>query len=368
MHAGMRTIRFTRRFDFLLLFAIALLVIIGVMMINSATQGMEDGADYVQRQIIYAGTGLVLLIGISLLDYRIFGLVSPIIYLFLLALLMGVTILGETRGGSQGWFNLGIILLQPVELTKILIIVIMARYLSHFQERLRKLRYILLAFLILAPPVALVYLQPDLGGAAVVAFIGLVLIWLAGLRWRYTAIFAILTGVAAPTVWSQLEGYMRDRILVLVGLKVDPGATFTVDQALISVGSGGFLGQGWGHGSQSQLHFLRVRHTDFIFSVIAEELGFVGSIFLLFLFLVVLIRLLWIADNARDEFGRLIACGIASIIFFQAVVSVGMNMAVVPVTGVTLPFISFGGSSLLTLLIGIGLAESVAVRRKRLEF
>ena len=172
----------------------------------------------------------------------------------------------------------------------------------------------------------------------------------------------------APFLWGTLQGYMLERIQVFLDPQGNADAAFNINQAMIAVGSGGWLGRGWRFGSQNQLHFLRVRHTDFIFSVIAEELGMVGSILILGLLFFIIWRLLRIADRAQDHFGRLIATGVAALIFFQVFVNVGMNLSLVPVTGLTLPFVSYGGSSLLSLMIAVGLAQSVAMRYREREY
>jgi rod shape determining protein RodA len=171
-----------------------------------------------------------------------------------------------------------------------------------------------------------------------------------------------------PLVWFSLEDYMRKRLLLFLNPAQDPAARYNIDQALISIGSGGWLGKGYASGSQSQLHFLRVRHTDFVFSVIGEEMGFVGALLLFTLIGIVLWRILRAASLARDSFGRLICCGVAALIFFQAVVNIGMNLGLLPVIGIPLPFISSGGSSLIALLLAEGLVQSVAMRYRKIEF
>jgi rod shape determining protein RodA len=194
------------------------------------------------------------------------------------------------------------------------------------------------------------------------------MMWLAGIRFRHLLIL-VAGGIAAlPLAWFGLQDYMRDRLTLFVNPAGDPDSYFNVHQALVSIGSGGWMGKGLTHGSQSQLHFLRVRHTDFIFAVTAEELGFLGAVAMLALIAFVLWRMLRIAQQSRDTFGRLIAGGVAAVVLFQSVVNVGMNVGLLPVTGIPLPFVSYGGSSIVTLLVGMGLVESVAMRHKKLEF
>jgi rod shape determining protein RodA len=194
------------------------------------------------------------------------------------------------------------------------------------------------------------------------------MIWMARIRLGYLLILAASALAALPILWLNLEDYMRQRILLFINPSSDPDSYFNVHQALVSIGSGGWTGKGLTHGTQSQLHFLRVRHTDFIFAVTAEELGFLGALLLMGLLCFLLWRTLRIAEQARDTFGRLIAAGVAGLIFFQSIVNIGMNLGLMPVTGIPLPFVSYGGSSFLTLMLGMGLVESVAMRHKKLEF
>ena len=272
------------------------------------------------------------------------------------------------RGGTSGWFNAGVIFIQPAEISKVLFAIVFAQFLTKHHDDLRKPQWVLVAFVILALPVALIYMQPDLGTAIVLLVIGGIMLFVADLPWLYIVSAVVAGALAIPLAWANLQGYMRERILIFLDPASDPDASFNIAQALISIGNGGLLGKGFTHGSQSQLHFLRVRYADFIFSVIAEELGFVGALILIFLLVVVLWRLVSIADQARDTFGRLLVVGVLAMILFQGIVAIGMNLGLLPVTGITLPFISYGGSSLLTVMLGIGLAESVAMRNRKIEF
>jgi rod shape determining protein RodA len=194
------------------------------------------------------------------------------------------------------------------------------------------------------------------------------MVWMAGTRFRHLLVLAGGGLAALPLVWLNLEEYMRQRLLLFLSPTSDPDSYFNVHQALVSIGSGGWTGKGLTRGTQSQLHFLRVRHTDFVFAVTAEELGFLGAVVMMGLVLFILWRILRIADRSRDALGRLIAVGVAAVILFQSTVNIGMNLGLMPVTGIPLPFVSYGGSSYVTLMLGIGLVQSVAMRRKKLEF
>lgn len=361
--------RVWRHFDFMLLGTALLLMMLGVAFVYSATLGVESLGDAAARQVMWAGAGLAVMLVVAAVDYRLWTLVHWWVYAGILALLGLLFLLGQVLGGAQGWFNAGLFFIQPAELAKPLLVVSLAAVLAQHKDRLRHLIPVLIMLAYILVPVVLIYLQPDLGGAVVILVVWAIMIWVAGLRPIHAG-FLIAAGVLAiPAVWLNLADYMRERLLpILDPAKTPPDVQYMRDQALISIGSSTWLGKGFASGSQSQLHFLRVRHTDFIFSVIVEEVGFVGAMLALALIAVLLWRILRIAGLARDDFGRLICTGIAAVIFFQTVVNVGMNLALLPITGLTLPFISYGGSSLVTLLIGLGLVESVAIRQKLIEF
>jgi rod shape determining protein RodA len=227
---------------------------------------------------------------------------------------------------------------------------------------------VLTSLLIVAVPMFLIYLQPDLGTALTLVGIWAAMMWMAGIRFRHLLVLAVVGLAALPLFWLNLEDYMRQRIMLFINPAGDPDSYFNVHQSLVSIGSGGWTGKGLTEGTQSQLHFLRVRHTDFIFAVTAEELGLLGAVVMIGLLVLVLVRTLRVAERSRDMLGRLIAAGVAAVILFQSVVNIGMNLGLMPVTGIPLPFVSYGGSSLLTLMLAIGLVESVAMRRKKLEF
>jgi rod shape determining protein RodA len=291
-----------------------------------------------------------------------------VIYVLVLVLLSLVIFIGQITHGAQRWIDLGLFLFQPSELSKVLVILVLASYLAYHRESLHRLRYILLSLVYVVPPVLLIYLQPDLGTALVVAVIWVVMLFAAGMRVRHLLLLTLTTVVGAPFVWWRLQGYMRTRLVLFLRPGLDPAKRYNADQALISIGSGGLLGKGLISGSQSQLHFLRVRHTDFIFSALGEELGFVGTVLVILLLALLVLRLLHIAEQARGTFGGLIACGVATMIAFQSVVNIGMNVGLLPVVGIPLPFVSYGGSSLLSILIAEGLAQSVALHRRRIDF
>jgi rod shape determining protein RodA len=358
-----------RRFDYGLFGLTILLIVFGILMIRSATQGAIDPTliTRVPDQIQFTILGAVVMLGLALLDYRLLSGLQSWIYLLMLILLLMVFFFGvEGDGGiTRGWINLGI-RIQPAEVAKVLIIITLGHYLARRYQQVGKLSTIIVSLIHIGVPTALIFIQPDLGMAVVFGVLWFALIWAAGLKLRHIAIFVLILAVATPFVYTQLPTYQRSRITTFINPASDEDAYYNIRQALISVGSGGTLGKGYAVGSQNKGRFLRVRHTDFIFSVIAEEFGFVGGMVVIGLIGLVLVRILNGARTAVDPFGSLICYGVATFIFFQTVVSIGMNLGLIPVTGLTLPFISSGGTSLLSTMAGIGLVQSVIARRRRI--
>ena len=360
--------RLWRNFDFVLLGATILLIVLGVAVIYSSTLGTPDLADLPYRQMIYAVLGLGIMFAVAAIDYRFLESFQRPIYVVAVALPAIVFIMGEMTHGAQRWIgSRGSV--QPSELTKILVIVVLAKCLADHQEDVGRLRYVFLSIIYVIPPMILIYLQPDLSTAVVLGVIWLVMVLMAGMRLLHLGALGIVGALAAPLVWVTMKDYMRQRILAFILPVQDPlGSAYNINQARIAIGSGGWLGRGFARGSQSQLHFLRVRHTDFTFSVLGEELGFVGALLLIILLIIVLWRLTRAAGMARDTFGYLIACGVAATLSFQALANMAMNLGLLPTTGIPLPFISYGGSSLIAFLIAEGLVQSVVMRYKKIEF
>lgn len=355
-------------FDWLLLIAVIVTIGFGAAMIysadpwaNSACAGVVPCAG---RQVLYALAGVILLFIIASLDYRFLRGLGWLAYAAAIGLLLAVLGVGAVSGGSQRWFEFGMLSFQPSEITKLLVIIALAKYMA--DNDMRKLRHLLISLGLTIIPVGLIYQQPDLGTALSLLVIWLAMAFVAGMRVFHMGILGLSAGLAIPLTLTKLEGYMQDRIVLFLDPARDPlGSSFSVIQALIAVGSGGWLGRGYASGTQSQLHFLRVRHTDFIFSVLAEELGFVGALILLALLTYIIWRIIRASHLSRDEFGRLVAVGVATIILFQTFINISVNINLLPATGMPLPFISYGGSSLMTLLIALGLVQSIVMRRPR---
>jgi rod shape determining protein RodA len=278
-------------------------------------------------------------------------------------LLIAVALFGDISKGARRWLNLGFMRIQPSEIMKIAMPLMLAWYFQKHETHLR-LREYAVAALILLIPVALIARQPDLGTAILVLAAGFYVIFFAGLPWL--VIFGILAAgvAAAPLAWSLLHDYQRSRILTLFNPEADPlGKGFHIIQSTIAIGSGGILGKGWGQGTQAQLEFIPERHTDFIFAVLSEEFGLIGNTLLLLLYVVLISRSMMIAANAPTLFTRLLAGSITMIFFTYAFVNMGMVSGILPVVGVPLPFISYGGTALVTLFLGIGILMSIHKHR-----
>ncbi|MBC8264442.1 MAG: rod shape-determining protein RodA [Anaerolineales bacterium] len=355
-----------RNFDFVLLAATVLLIAFGIAMVYSATLDTPDLQDLPRRQATWGLVGLALMLLVAAIDYRFLENLQKALYALTIASLLLVLFVGQATHGAQRWISGSSF--QPSELAKVLIIVTLAQFLAQREKEIGRFRYILISIILVAVPMGLIYRQPHLGTVIVLAVVWLAMVLIAGMRLLHLGVFGLVGLLSMPLIWISLKDYMQQRLLLFINPGRDPAARYNIDQALISIGSGGWLGKGYASGSQSQLHFLRVRHTDFIFSVIGEEMGFVGALVLFALIAIVLWRILRAASLARDSFGRLIACGVAALIFFQSFVNIGMNLGLLPVIGIPLPFISSGGSSLITLLIAEGLVQSVVMRHRKIEF
>lgn len=361
----MDIVRFCKNFDWLLCVNALLLLSISVVIIYSATWG-EEGAslEKVKIQMIAAGIGLVLIFVLGYCDYRSLKTYYLLLYVLTLILLVAVLIWGPTIRGTRAWFNLGPVRFQPSELSKIILIIVLANFFANYQEKINRVKSLLLAVLIIAPPVALIILEHDLGAALVIILVWFGMLVLAGLKWRYILVGLTLFLIVAVLAWSFfLAPYQKSRVLAFLNPERDPlGQSYNVIQSMIAVGSGGLWGKGLGHGSQSQLNFLPEQHTDFIFAVIAEEFGFLGGAIVLFLFTLLILRIFKIARLAQDKFGSFLGIGMGILFLTQVLINIGMNLGIVPVAGISLPLISYGGSVLVTFSLGLGILQSVFVK------
>ncbi len=359
-----------RHFDFWLLGAVAVLTVFGIAMIWSAMAGNAILLAVFPRQIIFSIVGFGVMIGVAAVDYHLFSAASRLMYVLVLVLLIMVFAGGVVSGGAARWLDTGFFFIQPSELAKIVIILILADYFSRTEGRTHDLAWIVRSLLPTLGLLVWIFIQPDLDTSIVIMVIWFTQLWASGLPLRYVVLFAIAGVIISVVAFPFLADYQQDRVLNFFFPDANArfGNEYNINQALISIGSGGLLGQGYGQASQVQLRFLKVRHTDFIFSALSAEFGFVGAAIVLLLLLFVVYRCLRAARLARDTYGALICYGVATFLFFNIAINVAMNLNMIPVAGLALPFISYGGSSLLSTLLGIGLVESVIVRRKALEF
>jgi rod shape determining protein RodA len=364
--------RFWRDYNFFLLGCVLVLTGFSLAMVYSATLRDADLSDYFSRHIVNLIVGVVAMLAITSLDYHALQAWPVPIYIVTTGLLGVVLMIGQISSGAQSWLDLGLRTLQPSEPAKLLITIALAAYWAHFDGRGGELRIQLGGLVLFGIPLVLVFLQPDFGTALVFASAWLFMAWVAGMRlWQTVALFA-LGAPAAYALWTYvLQDYQKLRLQVFLDpLKYDPDLQYgawNIIQSLNAVSSGGLTGQGWTLGLVSQV-YLPVRYTDFIFAVTAEELGFAGALVMLIFLGFLVWQAYSVAQIARDTFGRLIAVGVGSIFLCHIVVNVGMNLGVMPVTGIPLPFISYGGSFSLTSMAAIGLLQSIALNRRKLTF
>jgi rod shape determining protein RodA len=333
----------------------------------------------INRQIYFALLGLVVIFLVAAIDYRYWMALYRPIFLVMSLLLFALFLSAQAVFGAARWFSVGVLFLQPTEFAKIAAILILARYFERTQNQPRDLRWIVGAFLWVMGMAIWILLQPNLSNVVVLMVVLASLLWFNGIQLKHLALFAglgalLLGSVVILTVAGIripfLQEYQQQRIanFILPDPNATFGAVYNVQQALIAIGSGGWFGKGYGHGTQTQLRFLKVRHTDFIFSAVSEEFGLIGALLVIVIIVLVVWRCLRAAQKARDVAGMSIAYGVATLIFFQGMVNIGVNLNIVPVSGLPLPFISYGGSGLTSLMLGIGLVESVAMRHRQLEF
>lgn len=336
---------------------------VGVAMLYSAANGSWN--PWATRQIARYGVGLVILIAVALIDIRFWWRHSYLIYGVLLIMLVAVEVFGSIGMGAQRWINLGVIKLQPSELMKVGLALALARYFHGVSaEDVRRIPYLIVPLVLIALPSALVLKQPDLGTALFLIMTGGAVFFVAGVRlWKFGVVAAI-AAAAVPIVWSTLRPYQQKRVLTFMDPESDPlGAGYHILQSKIALGSGGLFGKGFMQGSQSHLNFLPEKQTDFIFTMLAEEFGMVGGLVLLGLYVLIMIYGFAISLRSRTHFGRLLAMGITSMLFLYVFINIAMVMGLIPVVGVPLPLISYGGTAMLTLMIGMGFLICAYIHR-----
>jgi len=340
--------------DPFLLIVSLLLTAIGLLSINSAS------SDRVVTQALYFAISFILMWGVSRLSLQNLMRLAMPIYIVSMALLMLVFAFGLEVNGARRWLSLGFIRIQPSEIMKIAAPLMLAFYFNKVGSDLRPIHFAT-AFFLLALPFAFIFKQPDLGTALLIGSSGLFVIFLAGLSWRFIAVTLFSMAVSVPFLWTTLHDYQKRRILTLLDPDSDPlGAGYHIIQSTIAIGSGGMLGKGYMQGTQAQLEFIPERHTDFIFAVFAEEWGFVGCMVLLVLYAAMILRGISISASSSTVFARLLAGAITLSFFVYAFVNLGMVSGILPVVGVPLPFISYGGTALVVLFVNIGILMSIS--------
>jgi len=353
-----------RRVDPILTVLILALSAYGILELYSAGRSMVSPTPHYIKQMMFFAAGWCIALAITCIDYRAIVSLAPFAYSVVLPLLVAVLLVGKKVNGSQRWLDLGPIGFQPSESTKIVMILMMAWYFTLIGRRIEKLPYLLLTFMIAGVPAGLIFMQPNLSTAGVLVPIAGAMLFVAGCRIRHLVGLATLGVVALPFAWNYLKPYQKQRVLTMVDPSADPlGTGYHTIQSQITVGSGGLTGKGYLNGTQTYLRYLPEHHTDFIFSQLAEEFGFVGACIALVLFLCLFWRMLHIARTAADPQGALIAVGCVAMLGFHVFVNISITIGILPVTGIPLPFFSYGGTFCLTTMACMGFIFSVNARR-----
>ena len=353
---------FFKKIDWILITAAVLLVGIGLLSIYSSSLAEGDFSNF-NKQAIFFTIGLALMLFLSFFDWRIFqenSYLILILYLLCLAGLAGLFFFAPEIRGVKSWYRVGPVSIDPIEFTKIILIIILAKYFSTRHVEMYQIRHILLSGLYILLPAVLIFLQPDLGSVLILIALWVGILIISGIKVRHFLILLLCGLLILILSWGcLLKDYQKERILSFA-FPVDPlGASWSQNQAKIAIGSGGLLGQGIGQGSQTQYGFLPEPQTDFIFAAIAEEIGLIGVSVLLFLFIILIWRIFRIALSCKSNFPRFFATGLSIILIFQIFIHIGMNLGILPIIGISLPLISYGGSSLIATLAGLGILQNI---------
>lgn len=356
-----------KKLDWVLVIVVLLLTTVGLLSIYGISK--ERGLDIFKRQIIYVALGLFLMILFASFDYRIFRDHNFILLglYFLGILFLGVVlVVGKEIRGVSSWLRLGKLGFEPVELMKLAIILVLAKYFSLRHIEVSRFRHLIISGLYIFIPLALLLLQPELGYILIITLVWLAIIIVAGIKIRHLFILFLIGLIVFSACWFYVfKDYQKERVVTFLNPHSDPwGRGYHIIQSIIAVGSGKFFGRGLGHGTQSQLNFLPEQHTDFIFATISEEWGFLGSVFILVLFSILFFKLIKISLISSNNFARLFAIGAATMISFEAIINIGMNMGLLPIIGIPLPFISYGGSSMIMNFVTLGIIQGIVIRNK----
>lgn len=342
-----------------------ILALIGFAVLFSASKGASLAVPYYIKQMVYFAAGTLLALFVLCIDSRFLVSIAPFLYVVFVGLLLAVILFGVSAKGGQRWLPLGVIRLQPSEQTKVVLVYALAWYLTTVGERIRKFHYLLIALAIVAIPAALILKQPNLGTAVVLIPTGVVMVYVAGCKWWHLLLLFGAAVSVVPFAYPFLKDHQKARIEAFVNPEADPkGTGWQTRQSKITVGSGGLAGKGFLNGTQTMLNYLPEHHTDFIFSLLAEEKGFMGALAVIALFTAFLLRGLQLALRSPDVMGTLLAAGCVTILAFHTFVNIAITVGLMPVTGIPLPFLSFGGNFYLTTMMCVGVLMNVPVRKQ----
>lgn len=352
-----------RNINWLLVLLLGLVATTGFFALYSVAGGKID--PWASRQMMRFALGATLMMAVAMVDIRALMRIAYPFYFVSLVLLAIVEFFGSIGMGAQRWLDLGIINLQPSELMRLALVLALARYFHSLSyEDIGRVRWIVIPVLMIVLPAGLVIIQPDLGTALLTMMTGAGILFLVGVRWWKFAVVAVVALAAMPLAWQRLHGYQKDRILTFLNPERDPlGAGYHILQSKIALGSGGLWGKGFLQGTQSHLNFLPEKQTDFVFTTLAEEFGMVGGVALLAVYIMILAYGFAIGVRSRSQFGRLVAFGVTITFFIYIFVNVAMVMGLVPIVGIPLPLVSYGGTAMVTILVGFGLVLSVSIHR-----
>jgi len=362
-----------KKFDLVLTFSAIFLVILGLVSIYSSSHNGESLLNF-EKQIIFLVVGVFLMIAASFIDWRALGnnpYLILIFYFTCIALLAGLFFFAPSIRGVKSWYRIGPIYIDPIEFMKIVLIILWAKYFSMRHVEMYRLRHIILSGVYFLIPALLIFFQPDLGSVLVLFFLWIVILIISGIKIKHFLLLCLVFVLIVSLGWSfLLKDYQKERVLDFLNkfLQLRPedplGASWNQNQARIAIGSGGIFGKGLGQGSQTQYGFLPEAHTDFIFASLAEETGFLGVVILFILFSILVFRVIKIAIISRSNFFRLFASGFATILVSQFFIHAGMNLGLLPVIGISLPFVSYGGSGMITLFLGLGILQNIKVKKR----
>lgn len=364
--------RILKNLDWWLIAAVLILMGCGLGLIDSATHSFAVStgkAWHVQRQSMFMLFGLAIVTASLAFDYRVLKNYATKLYILNIILLLAVMFVGQSQLGAQRWIQIGSMSFQPSEFAKVFLIICLATFMDKRIEWLEEFKDYLPVFVYILVPFILVMRQPDLGTSLTFIAILIGMIFVSGFKYKWFFRMGLAFMALMPAFWMILKDYQKNRIRVFLNPELDPfGSGYHVIQSKIAIGSGGFLGKGWLAGTQSQLNFLPENHTDFIFAVAGEEFGFIGTVFIISMYMIIIWRGIAIALDADDTFGMLLATGVTSMFMFHVMVNIGMTAGIMPVTGVPLPFLSYGVSSLTTNLMLVAILLNIKVKKQNLQF